>query len=259
MHEFRKVLSGYSMLDSLTGGFRNSDLVLLACPEEMGRLPFLVSVALKSSMECNSKIGFVSLDKSADLIQKYATQSALKTPFNEIDFSNLDGDQVSTLKQIQEANLVIADKTGIQSLELLDLCNTLKYENDVDLIIVNSLELIQSSIDHSANRRNETVRSLKIHAKALDIPIILASDLPLPANTKEFYPTLERLSSYGNFGDYVDQTLFLYRPGYYGIDFDEEGNSYEGGNIIILARSRYGRKGEVMMKYNPGISRFEEY
>lgn len=258
-HEFNGVLTGYSMLDSLIGGLRNSDLVLLACPEEMGRLPFLISLALKSSIDFNSKTGFISLDRSAELINKYITQSVLETPFNEIDFSNLNADKVSILKRIQEENIFIVDKPVIQIADLLDQCNSLRYENDIDLIIVNSIELIQSSYDHILNRKNEIVRSLKTHSKALNIPIILTSDLPLPANTKEFRPTLQRLSSYGNFSDYADQILFLYRPGYYGIDFDEEGNSYEGGNLIILAKSRYGKKGEVMMKFDPSTTRYEEY
>jgi replicative DNA helicase len=107
--------------------------------------------------------------------------------------------------------------------------------------------------------KKEIVRSLKTHARALDIPKILASDLPLRTGTHEFQPTLERLRSYGNFGDYADQILFLYSPEYYGIEFDEEGNSYKDGNLVILAKSRYGRKGEAMMKYNREFTRFDEY
>jgi replicative DNA helicase len=253
------VLTGYSGLDSLTGGLRNSDLVLLACPEEMGRLTFLLSIALKSFLEFDSKIGIISLDRSAELIRKYIPQFILEKPFNEIEFSTLNADQLSTLKQIQEEHLLVVDKSTIQLPELLDQCNTLKYDNNISLIIINSLELIRSTADNDTIPKKDIVRSLKTHAKALDIPILLASDLPILADSHEFQPTLERLNSYGTFGDYADQILFLYRPEYYGIDFDAEGNSYKGGNIIILAKSRYGRKGEVMMKYNQCCTRFDEF
>ncbi len=259
MNKFNGVLTGYSMLDSLTGGLRNSDLVLLASYEKMGRLPFLISLAYKSSIEHNSNVGFISLDSSADLIRKYLTQSALETPFNEIDFSNLDTKQTSILKQIGDHNITICDKAYIQLHKLLDQCNTMKYDNNVDFIIVSDLESIQLSQAHNTDCRNEIVRSIKIHARALDIPIILASSLPLEENTEEFYPTLKKLNSYGNFGDYADQILFLYRPEHYGIDFDAEGNSYRDGNIIILAKSRYGRKGEVMMRYSQCCTRFDEF
>ena len=132
-----------------------------------------------------------------------------------------------------------------------------KFPDEPNLFYAQKMHVNQQNSDSISPI--EITRALKIHAKALNIPIILGADLPHHVNTEEYYSTLTRLSTYGNYSKYTDLILSLYRPEYYGMEYDEEGNSYKNGNCIIVAKNRNGGIGEVMLKYTPEITRFEEF
>ena len=43
--------------------------------------------------------------------------------------------------------------------------------------------------------------------------------------------------------------LFLYRPEYYGLEFDEDNNPTQGVGEIIIAKHRNGETGRVRLKF----------
>ena len=52
--------------------------------------------------------------------------------------------------------------------------------------------------------------------------------------------------------------MFPYRPEYYDIKQDEDGNSLEGVTELILAKFRHGEIGSVKMKLNKATGTFEQ-
>lgn len=258
MKPTQKILTGFALLDQLTGGFLNSELILFASYRNMGQHPFLVTMAYKSSKEYNHRIGYISLGHSTEKLLESLIQSELGIPYDKIELSSLTEHQSSIVKKIKNSNLIFEERPVIQILDLLNLCSSLKYKNDVDSLIINNSARIRW-FDGSSNHISEIVQLLKTHATALNIPIVLASYLPHPTEPKESYPTVKMLDANGICSDFADKILLLYRPEYFGIECDESGNSYKNGLRIIMPKSNTDTTGEIMMKYDPFITRIEEF
>lgn len=253
------ILSGFSKLDKITCGFKNSDLILIASPKQMGRFPFLLSIAYKSSIKFQNKVGIISSDMSASRIIECLIQSELGIPLKDIDITKLNDNHKRVIKQIENADIIIDDDPNFGILEILERCNKMKYDFNTNVIIINYLQLIKIfPFENNADLFVNLVRILKIHAKALNIPIILASDLPLERKTDNFYPELNDLKAYGEIEQYVDQVVFLFRPECFGIKKDEAGNSTNMNNWIIVAKNRNGNIGELLTSYDSLIPRFKE-
>src|SRR5882724_4947945 len=47
----------------------------------------------------------------------------------------------------------------------------------------------------------------------------------------------------------ADMVLFLYRPEYYGLEFDEDNNPTQGVGEVIIAKHRNGETGRVRLKF----------
>ena len=55
----------------------------------------------------------------------------------------------------------------------------------------------------------------------------------------------------------ADIVTFIYRPEYYGITEDEEGNSTIGTGDIIIAKHRNGSLDTVTLKFIPHLAKFD--
>ena len=60
---------------------------------------------------------------------------------------------------------------------------------------------------------------------------------------------LSDLRESGSIEQDADMVLFLYRPEYYGLTEDEDGNPTQGVGEIIIAKHRNGETGSVRLKF----------
>nr|MBP6673266.1 intein-containing replicative DNA helicase [Bacteroidota bacterium] len=59
------VPSGFTVLDSMTGGFQNSDMIIVAARPSMGKTAFVLSLARNAAIDHDKPIGFFSLEMSS--------------------------------------------------------------------------------------------------------------------------------------------------------------------------------------------------
>ena len=101
-------------------------------------------------------------------------------------------------------------------------------------------------------------RSIKSIAKELDVPIIALSQLSRSVETRggDKRPMLSDLRESGAIEQDADVVTFIYRPEYYGITEDEEGNSLEGVGDIIIAKHRNGSLEDIRLRFIPHLAKF---
>lgn len=56
----------------------------------------------------------------------------------------------------------------------------------------------------------------------------------------------------------ADMVMFLYRPEYYGIEEDEQGNSLKGTATIIVGKNRHGEARDIRLAFESDFARFSD-
>lgn len=158
------ILSGYSSIDKITGGWKNSELILVTGRPGTGLTTFAMNIALNSANEQKVPVGFFSL--AADLNELPVASSIIP----ELLF--IDDTPRRTISEIQ------------------DNVNALVNDSKVRLIIIDYLELIVGPKELHGFRNAEIchiAHKLKESARELNIPIIVTSHLPKDSFFQSIY------------------------------------------------------------------------
>ena len=97
--------------------------------------------------------------------------------------------------------------------------------------------------------------------KELSIPILALSQLSRAVETRggDKRPQLSDLRESGAIEQDADMVMFIYRPEYYEITEDAEGNSTVGLTEIIVAKHRNGALENVPLRFEGKYGRFVDW
>lgn len=263
--EISGVSSGFKDLDALTTGFQRSDLVILAARPSVGKTSFALNVAEHAAVRDKRSVGIFSLEMSKEqLVLRLLSSVAnidsqrLRSGFlEELDFTRI----APAMNALSEAPVYIDDTPNISTMELRTKARRLQAETGLDLVIVDYLQLMQSSTTtRDANRVQEVSeisRGLKALARELNIPVIALSQLSRQPEMRESRePRLSDLRESGSIEQDADLVLFLWREKDRGAeDQDTEGEVIK----LKLAKHRNGPTGELDLWFKKRQTRFVGY
>jgi replicative DNA helicase len=132
------------------------------------------------------------------------------------------------------------------------------------MIIIDYLQLMVAGGDSKVGNREQEIstisRSLKAIAKELSVPILALSQLSRAVETRgsSKRPQLSDLRESGAIEQDADMVMFIYRPEYYDLDQDENGQSTQGLAEINVAKNRNGALKSVNLKFIGNLTRFED-
>lgn len=263
------VPSGFVDLDRLTSGWQPSDLIILAARPGMGKTSFVLSLARNAAMDYKKGIAIFSLEMSAvQLAQRIISIDA------EISGHKLRNGQLeeyewhqlyAAIEKVSDAPIYIDDTPGINAFELRAKCRRLKMQYDIQLIIIDYLQLMTGGGESKGggNREQEISaisRALKGLAKELNVPVIALSQLSRAVEIRggSKRPQLSDLRESGAIEQDADMVSFIYRPEYYQIMEDEDGNSNKSVAEIIIAKNRHGALKTIKLKFVDEFARFSD-
>ena len=263
--EISGVRSGFGDLDALTTGLQKSDLVILAARPSVGKTSFALNIAEHAAVRDKQSVGIFSLEMSKEQLVLRLLSSVsgidsqrLRTGFlEELDFARI----APAMNALSEAPIYIDDTPNISTMELRTKARRLQAEVGLDLVIVDYLQLMQSSVTtKDANRVQEVAeisRGLKALARELKVPVLALSQLsrqPEMRESKE--PRLSDLRESGSIEQDADLVMFLYREKERGSD-DQQA---EGEVVKLkLAKHRNGPTGEIDLWFKKAQTRFVNY
>jgi len=260
------VPSGLRALDEVTGGWQPSDLIIVAARPGMGKTSFLVSIGMHAALAGKPGAIFTLEVSSNQLVLKMVAKEAGYTT-SQLRRGLLEGgiDEAYAISEKVEAlrtmGVILDDTPSLSIAALRAKATQLKAEENIEWLAVDFLQLMTG--DHKAGNREQEIssisRGLKMLAKELNIPIIALSQLSREVEkrggTKR--PQLSDLRESGAIEQDADLIVFPYRPEYYGITQDEQGNSTENLTELIVAKHRNGSTADVVVRSIMKYGRYE--
>ena len=263
------VPSGFTALDRVTSGWQKSDLVIIAARPAMGKTAFVLSVLRNAAVDHDRPVAIFSLEMSSIQLVNRLISSEAELDSEKIKKGNLADYEWQQLihktGKLTSAPLFVDDTPSLSILELRAKCRRLKAQNDVQLIVIDYLQLMSgdSKGGNGGNREQEISsisRALKKIAKELSVPVIALSQLSRAVETRggDKRPQLSDLRESGAIEQDADIVMFLYRPEYYGITEDEDGNNTAGVGEVIIAKHRNGSLENVKLRFIGKYTKFTD-
>lgn len=259
-YDISGVDTGFNNLNGVTSGWQKGELIIIAGRPAMGKTAF-VTTAINNMASRDIKCVLFSLEMSSEQI----TTRLLS--LNDIPLYELKNGRITNYLQYQNARTAVS---GLQ-LKIYDKiyklrsiiikAKELKLQGNCDVIVIDYLQLIIND-KHGRNRENEVSeisRQLKLLAKELEIPIICLSQLSRNVEQRKgSVPKLSDLRESGAIEQDADIIGFLYRPEYYDITTDENGNSTENKAFLLIEKNRNGSLANLEYNFYGQFTKFEE-
>ncbi len=249
--------TGYYKLDEITSGFQNGDFIIVAGRPSMGKTAFVLNVAAHAAIENNVPIGIFSLEMAGEaLVQrilcteaKVSSRNLRRGMLRNEDWVNL----ATAAGNLDKAPIFIDDSATLSTLELKAKARRLKADQNIQLIIVDYLQLLESPITFRTSSRQQEIseisRALKGLAKELHCPLIVVSQLSrMPEHRDDRRPRLADLRESGAIEQDADVVVFIYREEFYDPDTEKKGIAE-----IHIAKQRNGPTGVLELGF------FSEY
>ncbi|MBS1646733.1 MAG: DnaB-like helicase C-terminal domain-containing protein [Bacteroidetes bacterium] len=262
------IKSGFADFDKMYGGFELGELVVIGGRPAMGKTQLLVNLSLHISQTI--PVLYFTFDLSEHLLTSRFISSVSGIPASKILQRNLTEEERNTLLSVESKwskyKLFINDCYNNSFTAFKAHCQKQIEENGVKVIFVDYLQMMSSS-KYRNNRELEISyisRELKNMAKNFNVCVIATSQLSRAVESRGVskHPQLSDLRESGAIEQDADKVLFLYRPEYYGMECDEEGNNTAGLAEIILAKNRNGSLGSVKLlrdQYFTNFKNFDRY
>jgi replicative DNA helicase len=262
--------SGFSALDRVTSGWQRSDLIILAARPAMGKTAFVISAMRNAAVMFNMPVAIFSLEMSSVQLVNRLISAEAELESEKIKKGNLaayEWEQLhAKIRNLEAAPIFIDDTPALSILELRAKCRRLKAQHDIQCIIIDYLQLMSgdSGGKSGGNREQEVAqisRALKGLAKELNVPVIALSQLSRAVETRggDKRPQLSDLRESGSIEQDADMVVFLYRPEYYGITQDENGNPTTNMGEVIIAKHRNGSLENVPLKFIGKYTKFSDW
>lgn len=260
------VPTGFSNLDRVTGGFQKSDMIVLAARPGMGKTAFVLSLARNAAVDYKKGIALFSLEMSSLQLVNRLIASETEISAEKLKKGNLEPYEWEQLNarigKLTNAPIFINDTPGLSVFELRAQCRRLKAEKDIQMVIIDYLQLMTAAVEGGKGNREQEIstisRAVKGIAKELEVPVIALSQLSRAVETRggDKRPQLSDLRESGAIEQDADMVMFIYRPEYYGISADEDGNSTQGMAELIIAKHRNGSTEDVKIRFQNHLAKF---
>ncbi len=272
--ESRAVTTGFMDLDTLLGGLKRGDLVIVAARPSLGKTSLVLNYARNAAARQNAAVAFFSVEMAAEqLVQRLlATESGVDSTRLTFGVHNEREERklVQALGVLGDLPIYFDDSATLTMSDMRAKAKRLQLERGLDMIIVDYLQLMSSGL-RNENRVQEVSyisRALKQLARDLDVPVVACSQLSRAAESRaNNVPMLSDLRESGSIEQDADVVMFLYREDKY-ISREQWEKEHAGDNRhreypqgitqVIVAKHRNGPTGTIHLRFKDRIARFED-
>jgi replicative DNA helicase len=270
----RAVTTGFMDLDTLLGGLKRGDLVIVAARPSLGKTSLVLNFARNAAARQQATVGFFSIEMAAEQLVQRLVAAESGVDSTRLSFGTHSDREQRKISQgmgvLSDLGVYFDDSAMLAVAELRSKARRLHLEKNLDLIVIDYLQLMHGGGMRSENRVQEVsfiTRSLKELARDLDVPVVACSQLSRAAEARGHHvPQLSDLRESGSIEQDADVVMFIYREDKY-ISRDEwqrqhpdrPAESYPAGiTQVVVAKHRNGPTGTIHLRFRDRIARFED-
>jgi replicative DNA helicase len=252
--------TGFYDLDDLTSGLQPSELIVLAARPSMGKTSLALNIAAHVALK-KKPVALFSLEMAHEQIARNILCAHARIDSHRLRRGRLTEAEMRELGramiELSEAPLFIDDTAQLSPMEIRAKARRLKSQNDIQLIIVDYLQLMESPGAESRQQEISMVsRRLKALARELRIPVLAVAQLNRGVEDRlDHKPRMSDLRESGSIEQDADVVALLHRRSYYADG--EEGD--EGAAELIIAKQRNGPTDTIKLTFLKHCMRFENF
>lgn len=250
--------TGIKGLDRKTTGFRGSQLIVIGGRPSHGKTEFLLNSLIHMAFEHGKECALFSMEMTVDEINFRIISNLTEIPMWKIRTGNLtdkDIQKIDWLKsRAKDIKIHVNDEGALSPSAIHALVKRMKIERpELAIVAIDYLQLMRG--DGRAENRNleisEITRGLKLLAKDVGIPVIIASQMARRIEQrKSKRPKLSDLRDSGAIEADADIVIFCQRP---DSSFEKETDQYV--MKLVLEKQRMGPIGTVLATNNASIQK----
>jgi replicative DNA helicase len=251
--------SGFTDLDSLTGGFQPGNLIVLAARPSMGKSAAATNIAEYAAVEAGVPVALFSLEMSETELAHRFLASQARVSSDDLRKGRVRAEKwpkvLQAVEKLARAPIFVDDSSDMSVLELRAKSRRLAARHGLGLVVVDYLQLMRPEGRPDSSRVEQIgqiSRGLKILARELDVPVIAVSQLSRAVESRNPpIPMLSDLRESGSIEQDADLVMFIYRDEYYNKESERLGEA-----DFIVAKHRNGPIGDVALTFLPKYPKF---
>ncbi len=259
------IQTGFPSIDRSLLGLRPGQMVVVGARPAVGKTSFALNLAVNAAIE-GATVAFFSLEMSNLEIAQRLLASRSGVDMQAIRSGNIKNtDWPAILKateELSQLDILIDESTDVTVTDIRAKARRMLHEKENCLIILDYLQLVQSSgsvaQQSRANQVSDMSRGIKIMAKELGCPVIALSQLNRAGSSRtDPTPQLVDLRESGSIEQDADIVMLLDRS-----YTEEEAKSDKrpdfGVTRCIIAKNRSGPVATVDLMFLGGKTKFVE-
>ena len=272
--EMTPLHSGYSDLDSLLGGMQRSNMLVLGSKTGLGKSSLALNISVNVAKD-GQVCGLFSLEMSREQVAMRILVAESGVDSHRLRLGLLSEQEediiINTVSMLSGLPIYIDDSSSQTAEGIRSKAERLKRDHGLGFLVVDYLQLVQGQGgqrgygESRVQEIGEIVRSLKTLARALEIPVLICSQLNRNVEKRAGHrPCLADLRDSGSIEEDADVVMLIHRE---DRNFTEEeweehapGRAYPR-NIaeLIVAKHRHGPTGNLHLYFRDTLMRFEEF
>ncbi len=263
------VLSGFTGLDELLGGFQHSDLIIVGGRPSMGKTSLVLNIARNAAVEQGACVALFSLEMARDSLvwRLLSSESGVNLSRIRLGLHTEEEERriMEATGKLSETSIYIDDTPQLRVAEMRSKAKQLHFEHHIDLVILDYLHLMQtdSRIENRVQELSFITRSLKALARDLDVPVLAVSQLSRASEFRASHiPQLSDLRESGSLEQDADVVIFvdrdeLHYPNREAWEREHQNEAYPPPANIMVAKHRNGPIGQTRLHFVSRLAMFE--
>ncbi|MFT6716713.1 MAG: replicative DNA helicase [Saprospiraceae bacterium] len=239
--------TGFLALEKKIGGFHKGELIAVGGRPGMGKTTFTMQL-VSDLFKFKNKLIWFSLDLTADQIYARYISMLSSIPSHKLlnfDLSKTERKIFDKLSPLISSSSILIDDMTQNIFDMMNVCKKQKEENGLDIIVIDFLELVSmsDSVKIGSSKTISTIcQELNLFAKKQNILVVVITQLNKSVDIRggDKRPSLIDLGTASSLEYFASKVLFIYRPGFYDITVDEEGEDISDLMEVIVSKNKIG-------------------